>query len=41
MRKSSCSYHVKPLKNEEEVLLHYRRVRDEIKAFVESLYEAL
>ncbi len=28
-------------KTEDEVLSHYRRVRDEIKAFIESLPEAL
>ena len=28
-------------KNEEEAMLHYRRVRDEIKAFVEKLPESL
>ncbi len=31
----------KTAKSEEEALLHYRRVRDEIRAFVESLPEAL
>jgi arsenate reductase len=28
-------------KNEEEAMVHYRRVRDEIKAFVETLHEEL
>ena len=28
-------------KDEEEAMVHYRRVRDEIKAFVESLPESL
>jgi arsenate reductase len=31
----------KTAKSEEEALLHYRRVRDEIRAFVETLPEAL